>query len=128
MHSTQNLRTAWNVNIILNNRQFGFILVSCKFLKILSGFISHRPVLLREAAKKSYFLNVSAIKALGSTSKKIAFLADASAKALTPPLSCLRTLDFMEVFFECKKIYMFLEQQQKPEMDDFEEEKKSLVL
>ena len=52
--------------------------------------------------------------------KKLAILADAPDKALTPPpLSCQQTLYFMQVFFTCINIYVF----ERPEMDDFEEKK-----
>ena len=48
------------------------------------------------------------VRSMEARQKKLAFLSDASAKALNPP----------PTFFKCKNIYMFLTQDLRPEMDD----------
>ena len=56
----------------------------------------------------------------GARKKKLAFLADASAKASTPhPLAVGGQRDFLLFFYMYKYVYMFLKQE-RPEMDDFE--------
>ena len=61
------------------------------------------------------------IDAQGASQKKIVFLANASAKALTPPptRAVSKHSDCMQVFFTCINIYIF--EREKP--DDFKRKK-----
>ena len=59
----------------------------------------------------------------GARQKKLAFLADASAKASPPPplapLAVVGQRVFLLLFYMYKYVYMFFKQE-RPEMDDFE--------